>query len=117
MYYLMNQMFFLVLFRNFGTFKNKVRRTPMSSLYELAAVCDESGENNFSVMVGDHIGNITVPTYNWAQHLASYFRRVPGIKSFQYFRKSQRQPGTLFCYKDLDDPSPLEFHLLKRVWK
>ena len=111
---LMHHFFFVTIYRNFGTFKKKVRTTPMSSLYEVAGVCDGSGDSNFAVLVGCHDGKIQVPTYNWSQHLGTFFRRVPNIKLFHHFRMSDREPGTLYCYRHLNDVSPQQFQLLKK---
>ena len=87
----------------------------MSSLYDLANACDSSGDNNFSVLVGSHNGKITVPTFNWADYLESYFRRVPKLKLFHHFKLSSKYPqGEVYCYTHLNDPDPVKFKLLKK---
>ena len=85
----------------------------MMSLYDIAAVCDDSSKSNFAVLVGTHDGRMLVPTYNWADHLAPHFRKVPGIKSFHHFRMSAGNPGIVHCFRTLDDRCPVEFNLLK----
>ena len=84
-------------------------------MYDVASACDNSGESNFSVLVGSHDGNVTVPTYDWSDHLATFFRRVPRLKSYHHFRMSSQYPrGEIHCYTHLNDPDPLKFNMLKK---
>ena len=83
----------------------------MSSLYEVAKVCDASAKGNFAVLTGTHDRVIQVPTFDWANHLKVYFRRLPGIKSFQHFRMTKENPGKVSCYVTLDS-EPTVLNLL-----
>ena len=72
----------------FGLLKQRYRRTPVSSLEEMAHVVSESTPSGINIpqLVGDQAGNISVHQYDWQDFLAPYFKPLTGIKSLQHFR-------------------------------
>ena len=83
----------------------------MSSIYQIAKVCRKSAENNYPVLTGKHDGEILVPTYNWANHFQGVFRRLTGLKQYQYFSFSSQKPGIVTCRASLTSEA-VEFNLL-----
>ena len=95
--------FLFLYLRCFGTFKKKLRKTRVSSLYEIAKVCDD-GKCNFSVLVGSHNKEIYVQTYDWTQHFEKKlkFKKLDDLLTFHHFHISKDEPGIITCYETLD---------------
>ena len=98
----------------FGLAKQAVRKTFISDLFELARTIDNSTVTGVNVaqLCGLHDGTVIVPTYNWASFLETYFKKLPGVKSFHHFRFSKDTPGRVFCKRYVDSEE-MEFDLLK----
>ena len=45
--------------------------------------------------MGDEEGNVNVPSFDWKNFFAGYFRKIPGIKKCHQFSASSKKPGTL----------------------
>lgn len=100
----------------FGLLKQKVRKTFISSLFDLANAVEESTVSgvNVSQLCGLHDGTVLVPVYDWATFLTRYFKKFPNIKQFHHFRFQKDTPGIMY-YKQFSDSPELTFLLLKRV--
>ena len=85
-------------------FKKKLRRTPVSSLYDVANVCDKS-TGNVAVLVGSHDKQINVPTYDWTEHFDKKlkFKTIDNILEYHHFRMSSKEPGIVYCSRKLSD--------------
>uniref|UniRef100_A0A7M5WUX8 DUF7869 domain-containing protein n=1 Tax=Clytia hemisphaerica TaxID=252671 RepID=A0A7M5WUX8_9CNID len=90
--------------RCFGSFKKKLRSTRVSSIYEIADVCDKS-KCNFSVLVGNHNKEMNVHTYDWTTYFEKVlnFKTIKDLLSYHHFRMSKDEPGIVHCYASLDD--------------
>ena len=77
----------------FGLFKQRFRRTFVSSLQEIADVVESSAHVNTAQLVGTQNGEVVVPVYDWSQFLGKRFRKLPKIKSFQHFTFTSSKPG------------------------
>ena len=98
----------------FGLLKQKVRRTFVSSLFDIVEAIDKSTLTgvNYGKLVGLHNGTVLVKTYDWASHLGRYFRKINGVSKFHHFRFSKDNLGKVFCRESADSPEK-EFELLK----
>lgn len=67
---------------------------------------------NYSELVGLENGQLLIPIYNWKDYLALYFKKFDRIKSYQHFRFSSADQGTVF-FKELRDSKELSQNLLK----
>ena len=99
----------------FGLLKQKVRKTFISSLYDLATTVDESTVSgvNVSELCGLHDGTVLVPVYDWASFLATYFKKFPNIKNFHHFRFTKEEPGVMY-FRQFSDTPESRFLLLKK---
>ncbi|XP_066918891.1 uncharacterized protein [Clytia hemisphaerica] len=89
--------------RCFGAFKKSFRKTHVSSLYDVAKVCD-STKCNISVLVGTHDQKIHVPTYDWTEHfIQKKFKPIENLLEYHHFRMSSDEPGFVYCSKTFDD--------------
>jgi len=83
----------------FGLFKQAFRRTPVSSLADIACVVNNSTVSGINVaqLVGHESGQSFVPCKNWQKFLESSFKPLPQIKAYHHFRFSAREPGIVFA--------------------
>uniref|UniRef100_A0A7M5XGV4 DUF7869 domain-containing protein n=2 Tax=Clytia hemisphaerica TaxID=252671 RepID=A0A7M5XGV4_9CNID len=90
--------------RCFGSFKKQLRKTRVSSLYEIADVCSKS-KSNFPVLVGNHNKEINVVTYDWTTYFEKdlNFQAIKDILQYHHFRMTKEEPGIVTCLKSLDD--------------
>ena len=95
----------------FGLFKQRFRRTFVSSLQEIADVVESSAHVNTAQLVGTQNGEVVVPVYDWAQFLGERFRKLPKIKSFQHFTFTSSKPGIVHI-KSFSDSEESTFCLL-----
>lgn len=102
----------------FGLLKQRVRKTFVSSLYEIVSVIQESTKTGVNVaeLAGLHSGRVLVPTYDWTTFLGQYFKPLLGIKKCHYFRFCSEKPGVVFFKAALSDEEQ-SFQLLKNVRK
>ncbi len=101
----------------FGLMKQKLRRTFISSLFDIIDANDKSTpvtRVNCSKLVGLHNGTVLVMTYDWANYLAPYFKKLPGISKQHHFRFTKDLPGKVFYRESADSPEK-EFQMLKDV--
>ena len=95
----------------FGLFKQRFRRTFVSSLQEIADVVESSAHVNTAQLVGTQNGEVVVPVYDWGQFLGERFRKLPKIKSFQHFTFTSSKPGIVHI-KSFSDSEESTFRLL-----
>ena len=98
----------------FGLLKQKVRKTFISSLFDLASAVDESTVSgvNVSQLCGLHDGTVLVPVYDWVNFLNKYFKKLPNVKQFHHFHFKRETPGIVY-YKQFSDSPESTFLLLK----
>ena len=77
----------------FGLFKQKLRKTPVSDLDDIAHAITQSAEVNQSQLVGTQDGMPIVPTYNWQKHLLPHFKKFPTIKKWHKFSIKLNEEG------------------------
>ena len=79
----------------FGLFKQRYRRTFVSSLDDVVDVVNTSADVNVVQLVGTQSGEPVVPVYNWASYLGVHFRSIPHLKQYQHFIFSGTHPGVV----------------------
>ena len=79
----------------FGLFKQRYRRTFVSSLDDVVEVVNTSADVNVAQLVGTQSGQSVVPIYNWNMFLGAHFRNVPHLKNYHHFIFSASQPGVV----------------------
>ena len=95
----------------FGLFKQRYRRTFVSSLEDVAEVVKVSADVNVAQLVGTQSGQPIVPVYDWVNFFAGRFRSIPQLKSFQHFIFSSAHPG-IVVLKAYSDSSETRFTML-----
>ena len=95
----------------FGLFKQRFRRTFVSSLQEIADVVESSADVNTAQLVGTQDGGMVVPVYDWSQFLGKHFRKVPKMKSYQHFTFNSTKPGNVEL-KHFSDSEASSFRML-----
>ena len=86
----------------FGLFKQRYRRTFVSSLSDIANVVNTSADVNVAQLVGTQCGEPVVITYDWATFLRGHFRTLPQLKKYHHFLFKSANPGeiTMKVYSD-----------------
>ena len=79
----------------FGLFKQRYRRTFVSSLDDAVDVVNTSTDVNVAQLVGTQSGEPVVPVYNWASYLGVHFRSIPHLKQYHHFIFSATHPGVV----------------------
>ena len=94
--------------RCFGLLKRAFRRTKVGCL---ARVVENSTQVNHTQLVGTQDGKIIVPTYDWADYFAPFFKATAfkGIKAMHHIRFSHEQHGIAYVKER-------EVHLFKSDW-
>ena len=69
----------------FGLLKQKLRKTSVNDLNEIALTINKSANVNTAQLVGTEDGQVIVPTYNWQKLLSPFFRKFPSIKKWHKF--------------------------------
>ena len=102
----------------FGLMKQRLRRTLILSLFDILEANDKSTLSgvNCGKLVGLHDGSVLIKTYDWANYLAPYFKKLNGISTHHHFRFNKHDPGKVF-YREYADSSEREFQLLKDINK
>ena len=95
----------------FGLFKQRYRRTFVSSLHDITEVVNTSADVNVAQLVGTQNGNPVVPVYNSATYLAEHYRNVPQMKSYRHFNFSASTPGVVVM-KEFSDSAETSFTML-----
>ena len=70
----------------FGLFKQRYRRTFVSSLNDIANVVNSSADVNVAQLVGTQEGEPIVPTYNWASFLGDQLQDCASAKNIPSLR-------------------------------
>lgn len=75
----------------FGLFKRNLRRNKVDCLDDIAQVVQSSSPSGVNVpcLCGKEDGTVLVLMYEWSTFLATYFRKLDGIKSYHYFAFSK----------------------------
>ena len=73
----------------FGLFKQRYRRTFVSSLDDVVEVVNTSADVNVAQLVGTQSGQSVVPI------LGAHFRNVLHLKNYHHFTFSASQPGVV----------------------
>ena len=78
----------------FGLMNQKLRRTFISSLFDILEANDKSTLSgvNCGKLVGLHDGTVLVKTYHWASFLAPYFKKSTGISKIHHFSLDKNDP-------------------------
>jgi len=86
----------------FGLLKRTYRRSHVSSLQEISDVVKASTVQGINIpqLVGNESGEVFVEVFDWVNHLSKHYRRFPGVKSYQHFRVSEGNPGTMLYQED-----------------
>ena len=79
----------------FGLFKQRYRRTFVSSLSDIANVVNTSADVNVAQLVGTQCGEPVVITYDWATFLRGHFRTLPQLKKCHHFIFKSANPGEI----------------------
>lgn len=96
----------------FGLLKKRVRRTFISSLFDIASAIESSSSVNSAELVGLHDGHLLIETYQWTDYLGKYFKKLPQIKCFHHFRFDKQHPGVVFC-QEFYGSDEISFNLLR----
>ena len=95
----------------FGLFKQRFRRTFVSSLDDVVDVVNTSADVNVVQLVGSQSGEPIVPVYNWVTYLGSHFRSIPHLKKYHHFTFSATHPGVVML-KEYSNTSEETFTML-----
>ena len=95
----------------FGLFKQRYRRTFVSSLDDVVDVVNTSADVNVAQLVGTQSGEPVVPVYNWASYLGVHFRSIPHLKQYHHFIFSATHPGVV-TLKEYSNSSEETFTML-----
>ena len=95
----------------FGLFKQRYRRTFVSSLEDVVNVVDSSADVNVAQLVGTQSGETVVPMYRWDAFLSDHFRHVPHLKSYHHFKFSSASPGVVIL-QELSDSNSSSYPIL-----
>ena len=95
----------------FGLFKQRYRRTFVSSLDDITDVVNSSADVNVAQLVGTQNGESVVPMYDWTTFLRDHFRNVPHMKTFHHFTFTAAHPGVVVT-KEFSDSAGTKFTML-----
>ena len=76
---------------------------------------NKSADCNVAQLVSREDGSTIVPSYDWTDHFAPHFKKLPGIKKYHHFRMSSSTPGSVFV-KEHSDSTEVRIDLLKDSW-
>ena len=97
---------------SFGLLKQRIRRTHIQCLDDIVNAINQSASINHTHLVGKEDGEVLVPTYDWLTFFASYFKKIPQIKSYHNFLMSSDALGVIQC-KQFSDSDIITFNLIK----
>jgi hypothetical protein len=97
----------------FGLIKQRLRKTRVNTLAEIADVVRQSTVTGVNVpqLVGKEDGTVNVECSDWNNFLNEYFRPFPGIKSFQHFEFDSERPGIVV--EEFDSTETTTFEILR----
>ena len=96
--------------RHFGVFKKSFRKSSVSTLAEIAVVAERSASITPQLVGGLH-RDTKVPFYQWSKYLSQFFRTIPNVTSYQNFKFSSSNPGTVTC-SEFSDSLPNNVNIL-----
>ena len=96
----------------FGLLKQKTRRTHIECLDDILCAVDKSACVNHTCLVGTQDGEVLVPTYDWVSYFATYFKKIPQIKSYHSFKIDVDAPGKITC-KEYSNSVSTTFDIIK----
>ena len=99
----------------FGLAKQKLRRSIVGDLSDLAEAINSSARPNTTELVGLEDGTVLVPTYDWVEFLGSHFRKIPQLKKQHHFTFSRTGQGKV-TLKECNDSEEVKFKMLKANW-
>jgi hypothetical protein len=99
----------------FGLFKQRYRRTFVSSLGDIAEVVNTSADVNVPQLVGTQTGEPVVTVYDWATFLGGHFRSVPQLKSYHHFSFTAKQPGVVVM-QEYSDSAGASYKMMCDEW-
>ena len=99
----------------FGLAKQKLRKTKVGCLADIATTIDQSATSNTTQLAGTEDGIPIVTTYDWVGYLASHFRRIPHIKRQHHFMLTSESKGYV-TLKEYSDSEEVKFKMLKDDW-
>ena len=91
----------------FGLFKQRYRRTYVSSLEDIETVVNSSADVNVAQLVGTQAGETVICMYDWTSFFREHFRNVPQLKRFHHFSFSAESPGVVSLKEYSDSASTL----------
>ena len=101
----------------FGVLKSKVKKSFVSSVYDIYMAVEKSSEEkgcNMAELVGTHDGKVMIKCYDWTRYMSTYFKKLEGIKKYHHFTFSHTEPGYVSCRENLNS-EPYKICLLKNV--
>ena len=84
----------------------------MNCLEDIVGIVETSAIANSAQLVGSQFGEVIVPTFDWTEYLAQFFKKVQGIKSFHHFSFNCDEPGKV-TVKLLSDSVEEKLDLLR----
>ena len=85
----------------------------MNCLEDIVRVVETSAIANSAQLVGSQFGEVIVPTFDWTEYLAQFFKKVQGIKTFHHFSFNCDEPGKV-TLKLLSDSVEEKLDLLRK---
>ena len=93
----------------FGLAKQKLRRSIIGCLDDLANAITNSAAPNITEVVGLEDGTVLVPTYDWVEFLGLHFRKNSQINKQHHFVFTT----TRVALKEFNDSEEVKFKMLK----
>ena len=100
----------------FGLFKQRYRRTFVSSLEDVVDVVNSSADVNYAQLVGTQDGEPVVTMYDWATFLSGHFHSVPHMKSYHHFYFSTSHSKEVALQEFSDSCQSLFTMVLDNTW-
>ena len=98
----------------FGLLKQRFRRTKVDCLDDLVQVVESSAAINNAQLVGTQSGEVIVPTFDWADFLSKYYKKIPDIKVKHHFLFTVAKKGVVITKKNSDSDEE-EHHILQTL--
>lgn len=88
----------------FGLIRHRYRRSKVYTYEQLAKVVEKSSENGHNICQRyNHNNEKSEIVYrNWSSWLAQYFKTIPNITSYHYFRIDHNERGIVAKKKEMD---------------
>ena len=99
----------------FGLAKQKLRKTKVGCLADIATAIEQSAKSNAAQLAGTEDGTPIVINFDWVGFLAPHFRRIPNIKRQHHFFINRANKGYV-TLKEYIGSEEVKFKLLKDDW-